>query len=376
MKILFLLTYYRPHWTGLTKYAARLAEVLSKKNKVEVLCVQHNKDTPVKEIISGVNVYREPYIFKFSRSLIAPFLPVKLYQRLLRNDVLIIYLPFLEVYPAVLLAKLLGKKIYLVHNGDLVLPSNEGVVSRLTECLYYFVTDLSIKLSDGVVVQTEDYSLHSKLLVRNRGKWKIILPLFNIAEENTGAINRFKRKHNLKSKILVGFSGRFVEEKGVDILLNSISKVLEKVPKAHFIFAGEYKITYEKYWEKIKEKISENKKNITLLGLISNSRELAGFYKSLDVFVQPSRSDCFPSSLVEAQLYGIPAVVSDIPGARMIVKSTGMGIVVKPNSASELAGGIIKVIKNRKRYTRFSTKAKEILNDHITTLQYEKLFNS
>ncbi len=377
MKILFLVTYYRPHWTGLTQYAVRLAEGLAdKKNKTEVLCVQHNKSLPRKEIINNVTVYREPYLFRFSRSIVAPFFLIKLLIRLLKNEVVVIYLPFLEVFPATLISKLFRKKVYLVHNGDLVLPSNGGFTDRITERMFFLFTGESIKYSDGVIVQTLDYSRNSKLLSKFRKKWKLILPLYRTEEINANKSDDFKKRYNLKDKTLIGFSGRFVEEKGVDFLLDSIPMVLERIPNAHFVFAGEYKISYENYWEKINKKIAENRKYITLLGLVKSSKEIASFYKSLDVFVQPSRSDCFPSSLVEAQLYGIPAVVTDIPGARWIVKATKMGVVVSANNPSELAKGIIKIINNRKLYTRFGTNAKKIFNNQKTSLKYEKLFTS
>ena len=83
MKILFVLTYYRPHWTGLTQYAARLAEGLAKKgNQVEVLCSQHDKNLAIAEEINKVKVFRLPFLFKFLRSVIMPLFPFELWKRI------------------------------------------------------------------------------------------------------------------------------------------------------------------------------------------------------------------------------------------------------------------------------------------------------
>jgi glycosyltransferase involved in cell wall biosynthesis len=377
VKILLLLTYYRPHWTGLTQYAARLAEGLANKNnRIEVLCIQHDRSLPRKEIINKVKVFREPYLFKFSRTLIAPFFLLNFLIRLLKNEVVVIYLPFLEVLPVVLLAKLLRKKVYLVHNGDLVLPREGGFVDRLTEKLFFIFTGESIKHSDGVIVQTLDYSNNSKLLSRYREKWKVILPLYEAEKININELRNFKERNKLKDRDVIGFSGRFVEEKGVDYLINAIPYVVKKNPGAYFVFAGEYKISYEKFWNKINRKIQMNKKHIILLGLIKDNKELACFYKSLDVLVQPSRSDCFPSSIVEALLYGVPVVCTNIPGARWAVKTTGMGLVVESKKPVKLAKGINGVLENKKKYFRPRNSINEIFNYSKTIREYERLFNS
>lgn len=376
MKIQFLLTYYRPHWTGLTQYAARLAEGLAaKRHTINVLCVQHDRRLPRNEIIKGVKVEREPYLFKFSRTLIAPFLLFRLCLNLISNDVVVIYLPFLEVLPAVFFIKLFRKKVYLIHNGDLVLPKTDGFIARFTEKLFFIFTSASIKYSDGIIVQTTDYAINSKLLSSYKNKWRVVLPLYETNKISKIKLADFKKKYGLGNKKIIGFSGRFVEEKGVDFLLDAVSGVVEKIPNAHFIFAGDYKISYEKFWDKIKQKVKANAKDITLLGLIKNNEDLACFYKSLDVLVQPSRSDCFPSSLVEAILYGVPAVCTDIPGARWIVNTSGMGIVVKPQNSDALVTGIVEILTHREKYLKPSKTIQSVFSYTNTLNEYEKLFS-
>ena len=57
MRILFLLTYYYPHWTGLTRYAGRIAEGLAARgHEVHALAVRHDPDLPLEEVIGGVRV--------------------------------------------------------------------------------------------------------------------------------------------------------------------------------------------------------------------------------------------------------------------------------------------------------------------------------
>lgn len=375
MKILFVLTYYRPHWTGLTQYAARLAEGLSKSgNSVQVLCSRHKKDLPKYEKINNVLVYRLPYLFKFLRTVVMPTFPLTLWKKIKENDKIIAYLPLQEVFLVALFCRLQGKKLFLVHNGDLVLPNECGFFCRMIEKIYYFTTSYAIKNCQKIIVQTQDYSQSSNLLRRFKDKWKIILPLYNIPQISDKDTDNFKEEYSLKNKILIGYSGRFVEEKGIDYLLQTIPVVIEKIPNAHFVFAGDYKINYENFWDKIKVLIEKNKKNITLLGLINDQLKIFSFYKSLSVYVQPSRTDCFPSSQIEALLSGIPSVCTDIPGARWAVKQSEMGEIVRVEDVNDLAEGIVKVIKERKKYIAKINKVKQIFDYNKTLLDYERLF--
>ena len=79
------------------------------------------------------------------------------------------------------------------------------------------------------------------------------------------------------------------------------------------------------------------------VGLLLDRQRLADFYALCDVFVLPSRSDCFASVQVESLRSGTPLVASDIPGLRTVVRSTGMGRLVPTGDpgalAAALAGG-------------------------------------
>lgn len=375
MKVLFVLTYYRPHWTGLTQYAARLAEGLVKRDyQVEVLCSRHDKSLPAEEIINGVKVTRLNYLFKFLRSVIMPGFPLVLWRKIKKCDQVVVYLPMQEAALVALFARLQKKKLFLVHNGDLVLPNKCGFFCRLVEKIYFWTTAYAIKLSENVIVQTEDYAENSKLLKKFGNKWAVILPLYDIPRVAKKDVEDFKEKYLLKDKILIGYSGRFVEEKGVEYLLKTIPEVVKKVPNAHFVFAGDYKIKYEDYWDRISGLIEKNKERITLLGLIKDQKELFSFYKSLSVYVQPSVTDCFPSSLVEALLSGVPCVCTDIPGARWAIKETGMGEIVEPKNPQALAEGILKVMENQRKYLQNFKKAKEVFDYKITLKEHERIF--
>ena len=137
---------------------------------------------------------------------------------------------------------------------------------------------------------------------------------------------------------MVGFAGRFVEEKGFDFLLQAIPFV-RRSPSARFVFAGDTHIAYERFFERSLPFLEPVREAVIELGLVGDPRRMADFYAMCDVFVLPSRTDCFAIVQVEALLSGTPLVTSDIPGAREVVRVTGAGTLVPPGDSPALADG-------------------------------------
>ena len=97
MKILVTLTYYYPHWTGLTAYAQRLAEGLAKRgHEITVLTSQFKPQLARDEMHNGVRILRLPTPMHMSRGVIMPgFIPAlrKLAQE---HDLIQVHTPMLE----------------------------------------------------------------------------------------------------------------------------------------------------------------------------------------------------------------------------------------------------------------------------------------
>jgi glycosyltransferase involved in cell wall biosynthesis len=50
-------------------------------------------------------------------------------------------------------------------------------------------------------------------------------------------------------------------------------------------------------------------------------------------------------------LLGTPVIASDLPGVRVPVQTTGMGLLFPPGDDSRLTGSLSEVINHRQRYT-------------------------
>jgi len=61
MRILIVLTYYRPHTSGLTIYAERLAKAWARRgHQVTVLTSRYDPSLAAEEVVDGVRIVRAP----------------------------------------------------------------------------------------------------------------------------------------------------------------------------------------------------------------------------------------------------------------------------------------------------------------------------
>ena len=112
------------------------------------------------------------------------------------------------------------------------------------------------------------------------------------------------------------------------------------------------------------------------LGSLSN-KQLKAFYKSIDVLVLPSinQTEAFGMVQAEAMLSGTPVISSNLPGVRMPIKLTNMGIVVEPKDIKQLSNAISEVLKNKNKYSNddLIKKAKKIFDIEKTYQFYDQL---
>ena len=375
MKILVSLTYYYPHWTGLTAYAQRLAEGLAKRgHQLTVLTSQFKPTLTREEMHNGVRIVRLPTALHMSRGVVMPaFLPT-LYRLAREHDLLQVHTPMLETNLVTRVGLMRRKPTVITHHGDLVMPNNPK--DQFIERVMTAMMVQGEREATRITVHSCDYADNSKFLSPFREKLDCIYPPVEIPEPQTDVVAQWRADLGLMQNKLVGFAGRFVEEKGFDYLLQAIPLVRAKIPNVKFVYAGEIHVVYEHFFDKWKYLVEQERERIVTLGLLRDPQRLANFYALNDVFALPSRTDCFPSVQIEAMLSGTPVVATNIPGAREVVRVTGMGKLVTPRDPQALAQGLVEVLTHRDAYTKTRAQIRDIFNTEKTLDEYEELFES
>ncbi len=373
-RVLIVSDYFYPHWTGIVKSVFNIAKSLQKEFEFCVLTVRHQQNLKKQDFIEKIKIIREDYLFSLSRAKISLSLITKFIRILPQHDVVFLNSPLSLILPISIIAKISRKKILIFHQGDLILP--KGVTNWFIERIFDVSTLTACLLSNKVSTYTQDYAKNSRILKYFLKKFIPIIPPIDLNEKflSTSKPNRSLAKiKTLKRKkgILFGFAGRFVEEKGFDVLFKAIPQVIEKIPQVHFVFAGETNIQYEKTFESLKKEVQKLKKHLTFLGLL-DSKQLAKFYQTIDFIIVPSRSDCFPLVQAEAVLHKNPSIVANIPGARFLVKKTGFGLIFEKEDSEDLAEKIIKAVKIKNRLMKNYPKVLAVLNNKRNTLKIKE----
>jgi glycosyltransferase involved in cell wall biosynthesis len=83
---------------------------------------------------------------------------------------------------------------------------------------------------------------------------------------------------------------------------------------------------------------------VTFSGRIDNAR-IADLYRSATVFVNPSRVDNMPISVLEALASGVPVVSTDVGGVPYLVEHERTALLVPAGDPTRLAGAVLRVLR-------------------------------
>ena len=266
MKVLIVLTYYRPHISGLTIYVERLARALAKRgHQITVLTSHYQQDLPLREIIDGVTVMRHPVLFRLSKGSIMPGFLSHAWKLMSEHDIVSVHLPQAESGPLAFIGRVLTHKpVVLTYHCDLQLPV--GLFNRLVDKMVYASNWLAGQFANRIIAYTQDYANHSPLLSQFKNKITVIYPPVDIPAPDANAVNALKQKYHTDGHAVVGFAARFAAEKGVDYLLNSVPLVREQIPNVKYLFAGEYQnVIGENVWQRLQPQIQQYREHLEFL---------------------------------------------------------------------------------------------------------------
>ncbi|MCS7010590.1 MAG: glycosyltransferase family 4 protein [Anaerolineales bacterium] len=379
MKILTVLTYYRPHTSGLTIYAERLARALAKRgHQVTVMTTQYDKRLPRQETIDVVRVIRVPVAVRISKGVLAPTFGLVATQLVWEHDVVQLHLPQFDAPGVAFRARLFGKPAVLTYHCDLSLPA--GLFNRFVNLVVHFQNHMAGLLANRIVTYTQDYADHSPYLRRFRHKVLAFLPPVELPPPVLGSAEAFALEHHVhERRPVIGMAARFAAEKGVEVLLDALPKVLEKYPKAQVLFAGQYEnVLGEKaYYERLMPRIREYQAqgHWTFLGVLS-PQEMTAFYPNLDVLVVPSlnSTEAFGLVQIEAMMHDVPCVASALPGVRRPVQMHGMGKVIPIGDSDALAQALLEIFAEKEKYRCDTEELARLYAPDTVAQKYEELF--
>lgn len=379
MRILEVLTYYRPWMSGLTIYVEWLSKALVQQgHEVTVLTSQYDPELPRYDVQAGVKIVRVPVAARISKGVIMPSFGPMAWKLALKSDVIHLHLPQFDAPGVALRGRLLNKPVVLTYHCDLQLPP--GFFNRLVDRVVLSMNQLAGYLSDAVVTYTRDYGTHSPYLSPFVDKkLQVIPPPVEMVTCTEGEAQAFREHHQLDGHEVIGIAARLATEKGIEVLLKALPLIQTNFPNVKVLHAGPYQniIGEEAYAARLAPLFKQYEDVYHRLGLLEGA-EFAAFYQNLDVLCMCSlnSTESFGMVQIEAMQSGVPVATCALPGVRQPVMMTGMGEITPIGDHEALAAAIIKILSDKEKYMRDAQLIGDSFLPTVTATEYVKLFEN
>lgn len=379
MHILIALTYYRPHYSGLTIYVERLARALAAQgHQVTVLTSRYAATLPAQEKLDGVEVRRLPVAMRISKGVIMPSMPIWAARLARQADVINLHVPQLDAAMIGMLGRLMDKPILLTYHCDMRLP--HGFIHSIANLASNIANHITARTAKMIVTNTQDYAENSPFLRHYLSKVKIIPPPITLSPITENDIIAFRKRAEIQpGQRIIGMAARLASEKGVEYLVEAMPIILQKHPTARVLFVGQYLdvIGEEAYAQRLAPLIQQLGEHWTFLGVLEPT-DFSAFLHSAEVTVLPSinSTESFGMVQIESMISDTPVVASDLPGVRQPVLESGMGSIVPPRDPAALANAISDILDHPQDYWRDAEKIAERYSPAQIAHQYETLFQA
>jgi glycosyltransferase involved in cell wall biosynthesis len=144
-----------------------------------------------------------------------------------------------------------------------------------------------------------------------------------------------------KTVPVIGYVGRIMPEKDLEIWLRAAGLVAQKYPQARFVLVGEGRDG---------ETLRQLQQLAATLGIAERvifpgyRQHLLPVYATFDLFVLSSRREGLPNSLLEAMAMALPVVTTDVAGAKELVRDGETGFVLPQRDVYGLAQAIVALL--------------------------------
>ena len=160
-----------------------------------------------------------------------------------------------------------------------------------------------------------------------------------------GDHSRFRAKFGIpEDAAVIGTISRVSIEKGHCYLLDAMVTLRAYDPGAYLVICGDGPARLDLEAQCKRLSLTDR---VVFTGFIDN---IADALAAMDIFAQPSvEQEGFPTSLLEAQLAGLPVVASDIGGIVETLRPGETGLLTKPRDPDSLSTALIDLLRNEER---------------------------
>lgn len=360
-RVLIFAAFYYPHIGGYEKNIHELAKRLVKRGiEVDVITSCTNNEKAEIEI-DGVKVYRIPcwYLMGGTYPIPKPSLKILyIFKKIFAKRYSVVNTQtrfFLFSLLGAIFAKIRGIELIHTERGASHSILENSVSSFISRVFDHVFGSFIVKASNKLVAVS---SATHQFLLHLGGKNKKIAIIPNGIDLNPFSQDEsdFRKEANIgENTILITFVGRLVFGKGVQDLIEAVSKISvdEKVVLC-IVGDGPYKKTLVKLSKEINGR--NTRKKIIFLGE-KKYPDVIKILKSSDIFVNPSYSEGFGVVLLEASAAKNAIIATKVGGVLDIIKDGYNGLLIPPGKPDLIREKIELLINNREFAMRLRNNA-------------------
>ncbi|HOX37932.1 MAG TPA: glycosyltransferase family 4 protein [Candidatus Brocadiia bacterium] len=162
--------------------------------------------------------------------------------------------------------------------------------------------------------------------------------------------------------VVIGKVARLFHMKGHDDVLRAAPAIIEKCPRARFMFVGDGILREELARKAAGMGIADR---LTFTGLVDPSR-IPAMISAMDILVHASMREGLARTVVQGLLCGKPVVTYDIGGAREVVIPGRTGWLLKPGDVDGLAGATAEAASNPGTSGRMGAAGRELCRERFS----------
>ena len=213
--------------------------------------------------------------------------------------------------------------------------------------LYYAVDRWTLPRHDQVIAVSKD--LHEACLACGVPDARLSLI------ENAIDTDQFRRTtpRRVSGRLRVGAVGRLSEEKGFELLIETVERLLDRGIELELAIAGEGDLR-----ETLEARIAESRhsEHLRLLGFQSDT---LGLFESFDLFCLSSLREGLPNVVLEAMSMEVPILATRSGGMDDFARDGEDALLIEPGSVEELESGLERLARDPELAGRLARTARE-----------------
>lgn len=232
---------------------------------------------------------------------------------------------------------------------------------RFLKNLFIFLERITAKFTTKIIcVSNKDIETGLRHKIAPRDKFELIKYGIPLVDFRKSLHDKKKKRKELgidNEDPIVGMISCLKPQKSpLDYIKASIS-IYNEMPDVNFLLIGDGVLRPQ--CEKLLASAPLNGRFI----FTGWRRDISEILDILDVVVLTSKWEGMPISIIEALCKGRPVVITDVGGARELVKDGVTGYIVHPGLYEEVASKVLGIIRDKKAFRKMSENASLSIDD-------------